>query len=166
MPARHLEGLSGKAISSFHTLLEEVGTLDAPRFCEVIREVALNQLHLAEEFLDAAQRIPSDMLVDHRVAVCRSYYAMYQAARSVVFAHAREDIDDHIKLPQNLPDDFPNRQHWVERLRFWRVKRNDLDYSPYISADDKLEELRVAGTKEAIEFCRLARAYVEKRGVT
>jgi hypothetical protein len=164
MPARHLEGLSGKAISAFQELLEEVGTLDAARFRGVVGDISLDRLGLAEEFLDAAQRVPSDKSVDHRVAVCRSYYAMYQAARSVVFAHAREDIDDHFKLPQNLPDDFPDRRQWVERLRFWRVKRNDLDYSPYVSADDDLEELRRAGTKEAGEFCRLARAYVEERG--
>lgn len=165
MPARHLEGMSGKAISSFHTLLEETRELTAKRFCEVINEVALNRLKLAEGFLDSARRIPQDTSIDHRVAICRIYYAMYQAARSVVFAQTREDIDDHLKLPRHLPDDFPNCQYWIKQLKYWRVKRNDLDYSPYINAGDRLEKLREIGIKEAIEFCSLSRAYIyEKRG--
>ena len=163
MLTKHLKGLSGKAITSFEQLLSDAGALDADGFRKLIHTAAAERFALAKGFLDSALRIPAATPADDRVAIGRSYYAMYQAARSVVFAQSRGDVDDHEQLPRNLPNDFPNRDYWVGQIAFWRVKRNEVDYSPYLHPGDDLPKLRENATSEASEFCRLASRYLDER---
>jgi len=101
-----------------------------------------------------------------RLVVSRSYYAMYQAARRLVFAISRRDVDDHRDLPKHLPENFPNRQHWQGRLKFWRVKRNKVDYSPYPPEGDDVTMLGESAAGEAAEFCAACRQYLNERGIT
>lgn len=66
-----------------------------------------------------------------KAAISRSYYAMYQICRAIVFHYERSDIDSHSDLPEHIPDRLPNSRHWAGRLDYWRQKRNEVDYSPY-----------------------------------
>ena len=158
MPARYLQRLSGSAIRAFEDVVREAAPLDQEKLASILGQVVRDRMTLAEDFLkDAPGR-------GFRLAVSRSYYAMYHAARSVVFAQKRMDVDEHLKLPANLPDDFPEREHWKDRLGFWRVKRDDADYSPYISVEDDPEALARDALRDAGAFLGACRQYLNERG--
>lgn len=102
-----------------------------------------------------------------RQKISRLYYAAYNASRAVrlcVNGEYSMDVADHKKIDV-LPDDFPNKNRYANRLAVLREDRNLCDYDH----TGKLGDL-VVGLDEAVELVQQflidTEVYVRARGVT
>jgi hypothetical protein len=73
------------------------------------------------------------------------------------------DSSDHKKV-DNLPDDFPNKNTYANRLNVLREDRNLSDYDHSARSDDLV--YRIEDSDEIVgKFLRDARKYLRGRGV-
>lgn len=84
---------------------------------------------LASHFLISANVLLKAKPARHRDSISRSYYALYHAARAVVYCSNKgDDHQEHDQLYRHLPADFPNTDGWKSELKEARLKRNEADY--------------------------------------
>ena len=102
-----------------------------------------------------------------RQKISRLYYGAYNVSRAVrlcVHGEYSTDSGDHKKI-ETLPDDFPNRSRYSNRLAALREDRNLCDYDHTAKLAD-----RVVGVEEAKELVREllqdAQSYLKSRGVS
>ena len=128
-------------------LLEQVF---ACSISELQVRVVRDRFGLAKHCLATAKRAISARPTSYRLAVGRSYYAMYHAVRSVAFfVHGGDDFEAHDKLPGHLPNDFSDRAAWENRLKSARLDRNRADYEPYPKRDVAFRPAAVDGFRTA-----------------
>jgi hypothetical protein len=101
-----------------------------------------------------------------RQKISRLYYAAYNVSRAVrlcVNGEYSMDASDHKKI-ETVPEDFPNKNKYANRLGVLRDDRNLCDYDHTA----KLADL-VMGVNDAAElvqqFLKDARVYLKRRGV-
>ena len=101
-----------------------------------------------------------------RQKISRLYYAAYNVSRAVRLCVSGEystDSSDHKRI-DTLPDNFPDKSKYANRLTVLRDDRNLCDYDHTA----KLADL-VVGVNDAVElvqrFLEDARAYLKQRGV-
>jgi hypothetical protein len=102
-----------------------------------------------------------------RQKVSRLYYAADNVSRAVrlcVKGEFSTEVADHKKV-DSLPDDFPNRNTYTNRLSALRDDRNLCDYDHTAQARDLIEGAEV-WLKFVTEFCDDAKGYLESRGVS
>lgn len=103
---------------------------------------------------------------DWRQKASRLYYGAYNVSRAVRLCVSGEystDPSDHKKI-QSLPDDFPNKNTYANRLAVLREDRNLCDYDHAASRNDLLSS--VEDSAEIVEkFLRDAKGYLRGRGV-
>jgi uncharacterized protein (UPF0332 family) len=114
------------------TLSTNIGRYPFP-LRSLIRQVTSDRLLLAGDHLRSGDQ---DIFALHfRSAISRHYYAMYHAARAIVFAEVGgDDYQQHSDLPRHLPSSLPIRQTREQQLTDARLLRNEADYDPYPSA--------------------------------
>ncbi|MFC4562708.1 HEPN domain-containing protein [Nocardiopsis mangrovi] len=97
---------------------------------QLLQQVVADRLLLAGEHLRSG-----DYLLRHlqyRSAISRHYYAMYHAARAIVFAENRgDDYERHNILARNLPSALPRSADRESELTDARLLRNQADYDAY-----------------------------------
>lgn len=116
--------------------LTDQETLDAAVLERSIKSAVDDRFALARGLINAARHLAAngDPLV-RRSAISRAYYGAYHAARATVFEVHRRDEDDHEKLPRVL-DSFPGGPETAgDTLKDLRLRRNEMDYSPYPGPD-------------------------------
>lgn len=124
---------------------------------DMIRQAVSDRLSLAAEHL----RHGDDLLLAgaFRASVGRHYYAMYHAARAIVFGvHQGDDFEKHSVLPRNLPANLANAAQLEADLTAARLARNQADYDPYPTSDaDWQQDARALGPKAAsfVSDCEL-----------
>lgn len=102
-----------------------------------------------------------------RLAVSRSYYSMYHAARALCFfRHKGDDHEKHIELPKHLPKDFPAREYWENALKTARLQRNNADYLPYPIDEGSFRSTAEKQLRESAEFLPVVRGYLRSKGCT
>ena len=96
----------------------------------LIRQATSDRLQLAGYHLHAGDNL---LFASHyRSAISRYYYAMYQAARAIVFAaHQGDDHEQHSVLPRKLPNNWPTASQREIELTDARLLRNQADYDCY-----------------------------------
>jgi len=101
-----------------------------------------------------------------RQKMSRLYYAAYSVSRAVRLCVTGEysmDSSDHKRI-EILPDDFPNKNKYANRLGALRDDRNLCDYDHTA----KLADL-VVGVNDAVDlvaqFLKDAQSYLKNRGV-
>jgi hypothetical protein len=101
-----------------------------------------------------------------RQKISRLYYAAYSVSRAVrlcVNGEYSTDSSDHKRI-ETLPEDFPNRNKYANRLVAIREDRNLCDYDHTAALTDL-----VVGVNDAEElvqqFLRDAQGYLKRRGV-
>lgn len=125
--------------------------------CENVRQLYA----LARRHYTFARRLNAP---DWRHCVSRSYYSAYAAARAVrlyVRGDYSTDVKDHQKFGE-LPDDFPSRDRFANKLSVLREDRNLCDYDHTARASDlvlgRAESLAVAA-----EFLDSTRTYLRRK---
>lgn len=97
---------------------------------QLIQKATSDRFLLAGEHLRAG-----DQLIfanQYRSAISRHYYAMYHAARSIVYADLRgDDYERHHVLPRHLPAKLPDVTLREQQLTNARFLRNEADYDVY-----------------------------------
>lgn len=103
---------------------------------------------------------------DWRQKTSRLYYAAYNVSRAVrlcVNGEYSTDASDHKKI-EVLPDDFPDKNTYANRLAVLREDRNLCDYDHVASRSDLVWS--VEDSAEIVEkFLRDAKKYLRGRGV-
>lgn len=162
--ARHLQRASGAAVNLLCQVVKETQSIDESSLAELLNEFVSERMRLAKEFWSTAKRLKPETPADHIAIIGRAYYAMYHAARAVVFAHKRTDVDKHEELPGHLPrGGFAKEGYWQDRLGYWRTVRNDLDYSPWPNQEVGVESLAKQVLKEAHLFILECEVYLKGR---
>jgi hypothetical protein len=101
-----------------------------------------------------------------RQKISRLYYAAYNVSRAVrlcVNGEYSVDSSDHKKI-EALPDDFPDKNKYANRLGVLREDRNLCDYDHTA----KLTDLVVGANDAAVlvqQFLKDAQGYLTRRGI-
>ena len=164
MKSPHLLYASGNVLKLKKNL---VTVLDAAGIQDIQKEIFNNvrQLYaLGRSHFLFANRLNSR---DWRHKVSRLYYAAYNTSRAVrlcVHGEFSEESSDHKKI-EALPDDFPNKNTYSNRLSTLRDDRNVCDYDHTATSKDL-----VLGLDDSLalvtSFLSDARKYLQKRGAT
>lgn len=102
-----------------------------------------------------------------RQKVSRLYYAAYNVSRAVRLCEHGEfstEVTDHKKV-ESLPDLFPNKNSYSNRLGILREDRNLCDYDHTSRIGDLVTSIPDATTL-VTEFLRDARTYLRGKGIT
>lgn len=127
--------------------------------------VASDRWKLAVEHKRHAQRLLTLPQPLYRSAVSRYYYAMYHAMRACAYVfHEGDDHQEHLKLPQHIPDDFAPGEDWQTKLKNARVVRNRADYDPYPKADSAFKRDAQNLKTDADRLLKLTRNYLINKG--
>lgn len=103
---------------------------------------------------------------DWRQRVSRLYYAGYAASRSIrlqVHGHFSTEVQDHKKVG-DLPDDFPNRALFSNKLEVLRDDRNTCDYDHAAVLAD-LIATPAESTALVRDYLVETKRYLEARGL-
>lgn len=131
----------------------------------VVGKICRHRVQLAEYFLRTAKEAMGPTHERCRLCVSRSYYAMYHAVRAVVFfTYGGDDNEEHSKLPNHIPSDFPSPAHWQNALKDARFKRNEADYDPYPLTDSMFKKDAYAQLTLAQQLVKAAKAYLRMKG--
>jgi uncharacterized protein (UPF0332 family) len=128
---------------------------------DIVEAVTIQRYQLALNFQQTAQAIPLNSEINARNVISRNYYAMYQAARTVIFHVHREDLEGHETVAKKIGPILGTA--FQEMLNDWRDYRNDADYSPFppINLFDKANQSHQAVSVFITECKNL----LQKRGV-
>lgn len=132
---------------------------------QLVENACRDRFHLAQGFLRASRQAFSGPNRNYRVTLARAYYAMYHAARSIVFfVHGGDDHESHQNVPKNLPQDFVDRARWENEIKTARLERNRADYDPYPKGDRAFMLPATNALKSAENFLPTARQYLKRKG--
>jgi len=156
----------GNHAKILNLLSQMAGGANLSWYNDRVHAVARQWLLLAYQHLHIARQLVGKPR-HWRAAVSRSYYAAYNASRSVryvVRGQIRLDGEDH-QAVGDLPDDFPLKAKWSTFLTDLRKDRNIADYDawPGIRGSLSLEPTR--SFSSAQEFVKTSRAYLRGRGI-
>ncbi len=131
---------------------------------DLLRQVASDRFRLAAHHLRAADLLL--VAAAYRGCISRNYYAMYHAARAVVFAsHGGDDFEQHSVLPRNLPASWTERAAREVELTDARLLRNQADYDSYPQSETEWEaDARRLGATAA-EFVQACEDYALGNGL-
>ena len=134
---------------------------------QLLHRATVDRFELSLDFRRRSRQLLSPPANNYRDAVSRLYYAMYHAARAVVFfTNGGDDNQDHQVLPGNIPGDFPNTAIWANRLKTARDNRNRADYDPFPKGPAFWRALASSLSNEVDEFIVVARQYLRGKGCT
>ena len=143
------------------------GAENLPWFDAAGDAIARKWFRLAQQHMRAAHGFEG-LPRAWRVVVSRSYYAAYNASKSVRFyVDGRVSLgsDDHKKVG-DLPEDFPDRGHWSNFATELRRDRNLADYDPWSHTRRELtyqpQDARIAVN----QFVTACRDYLRSRGLS
>jgi uncharacterized protein (UPF0332 family) len=120
---------------------------------------------LAGHFLKSAAMLLKMKPARHRDGISRSYYAMYHAARAVVYlTNQGDDHQEHDQVYKFLPTDFPNVNIWQNELKDARLKRNEADYDFFPKNNLSFRTASLSLFGKAKEFYEEAENYLRQRG--
>jgi uncharacterized protein (UPF0332 family) len=132
-----------------------------------VRKATSRFIRLAEQHLQSAIQASKNKKL-WRTTVSRAYYACYGASRAVrylVIGHVLiGDPKDHDKIGE-LPDDFPGQRQWKIVLNNMRKDRNRADYEPWTKSLKELSGTPKLTLEKAIDFVRISKEYLRKKGV-
>jgi len=142
--------------------LVELGLIGVTEVETLIDQLARDRFEKAQLYLKFARRLDPRLDIDQPHIISRSYYAMYHAARAVVFHTRRADVDDHEKLATMFTQVAGGL--WGMKLDEWRKMRNRVEYSPYLPAD--LVDICSRALEDGEGLLGFCEEYLRKREVS
>ena len=156
--------LAAANVRRLHNNLANV--LDTSALAAIENEIRLNVAQLytlgRHHFLFAKRQGSRDW----RQIISRLYYGAYNVSRAVRLCVQGEyscDTGDHKKI-EVLPEDFPDRNTYANRLGVMREDRNLCDYDHAAARRDLVYDLEDSGVIVE-KFLHDARKYLRHRGV-
>ncbi len=135
---------------------------------QIVEQITIDRFRMGEGCLAIAQQVlASEVTTDdcYRAVISRSYYAMFQAGRGVVFHVHRQDVRDHTKLNKEVTAILGDVSG--EALHQWREYRNEADYSPYPNLEGlTLHDAAHQALIIATDFLDQCRVFLHGRGVS
>lgn len=133
---------------------------------DLLGKVTIDRLTLAHKMNQEAKELLTEPVLSFRLVVNRSYYAMYQVIRGVVFYITRgDDHEKHSVLPGHIPSDFPSSDYWENELKTARLERNRADYEPYPRNDKKFEAIARHVFSSSSQLRSTAKSYLRRKGL-
>jgi uncharacterized protein (UPF0332 family) len=130
---------------------------------QLVQQVISDRLTLAGEKLRAGDQLIFDL--QFRSAISRHYYAMYHAARAIVFAETKgDDYQQHRVLPRHLPQGLPDMRKHEQELVDARLLRNEADYDLYPIASSDWEKDARKQAVIAAEFVQICETFALANG--
>src|SRR5258708_2957575 len=130
----------------------------------LISRATEDRLKLSQQLCRAAETAAKGKQRDFRSATSRAYYSMYHALRATAFfVHKGDDHEEHVKLPQGIPLDFPDRARWENDLKGARLDRNRADYDPYPRNDLMFKSVALDLIRKAQDLWPVVRSYLKKK---
>jgi len=131
----------------------------------LVSKATADRLELSQQLRRAAEAAAMGTRRDFRSATSRAYYSMYHALRATAFfVHRGDDHEEHSKLPQGIPADFPDRAQWENDLKGARLDRNRADYDPYPKNDLMFKTAALELIQKAEDLWPVVRSYLKKKG--
>lgn len=134
-------------------------------FLGMVRKVVSDRLALAGEHLRVGDQLV--FALQFRSSISRHYYAMYHAARAIVFAETPgDDHQRHGDLPRHIPTGMANSAQREAELTAARLLRNEADYDPYPATSPDWEpdarqlSVTAADFVQACEYFALANGHI------
>ena len=159
----HILLASSNMVRLINNLAGALTPVQIARLRLIVRQQVIVLFHFGEEHYKFAKKLSTK---SWRQKVSRYYYGAFNVSRAVrleVRGEYSTDVSDHRKF-ENLPDDFPNKNTYVNQLNNLRLDRNLCDYDHTATIDDLLLELPQTEAMVS-EFLRDSRAYLLVRGV-
>jgi uncharacterized protein (UPF0332 family) len=129
-------------------------------------DACVARFQLANRFMQYAKAAYKNAPEQSRLVIGRSYYSMYHAARAVVFIRVGgDDHETHAILPNHLPDDFPDRNLWLNSLRNARLERNRADYDPYPKSEKSFSGSAANIYSDCATFMQKSKTYLISKGI-
>ena len=156
-------GNHGKVLN---LLTQMAGGANLSWYNDRVHAVARQWLLLASQHLRIARQLVAAPRY-WRATVSRSYYAAYNASRSVryvVKGQIRLDGEDHQAVGE-LPDDFPLKAKWSTFLTDLRKDRNIADYDAWPGMRGSLSLEPTDSFSGAEDFVKTSKAYLRGRGI-
>jgi uncharacterized protein (UPF0332 family) len=128
----------------------------------IVEEFTIQRYNFAKSFHESAKTIPLKTDMDARNVISRNYYAMFHAARAVIFHFHRHDEEKHeevIKRVGTILGSSFGKQIWK-----WKENRRIADYSPFPTFD--LMAYANQSFQAAEEFLNECKTFLSKRGVS
>lgn len=86
--------------------------------------------------------------------------------RAVCFySFGGDDNEQHTKISNCVPDDFPERELRANELKDARLRRNEADYDPYPEDEAAFRTTALGLAKTANHFVAECRAYLTGKGI-
>lgn len=161
MPSRLLDlGNPKKVIEHLRAIVDgnAIDAIQSEMTAQVTNLYKLSLLHF--KFADKQKS------KDWRQRVSRLYYAAYAASRATrlhVYGQFSVEVQDHKKIGE-LPQDFPNRAIFSNKLDVLREDRNTCDYDQAAALSD-LTSRPVESTELVKEYIIETKRYLEARGL-
>jgi len=121
--------------------------------------------HLADEHLKEAKSMLRLKIKPHRAVFSRSYYAAYNASKSIRYLTAGSVSlkgDDHGKAT-DLPGDFPDKEQWATTLATLYENRLRADYDNWTTTGSDFSQSSRDAVKSAAAFLVEARMYINSK---
>ncbi len=132
---------------------------------ELRRRAAVDRWWLAHDFRRRGRKMVGQAPPQHRDAVSRFYYSMYHAFRAIVFIEfGGDDHEAHSTLQKSIPQNFPSRQQWSNRLKNARLDRNSADYDPYPKSETAWRSASQRLSADADELLSVTKTYLIATG--
>lgn len=132
---------------------------------DLISKAAADRWHFAYEQRHNANKLLKSKPALYRGAISRYYYSMYHAMRACAFvSHQGDDNQQHNKLPQCIPSDFPAGNNWQNMVKDARDVRNRADYEPYPKSNAVWMSDALRLKKYADLFLSTTRRYLQNKG--
>lgn len=127
MKPPHILLLNKNVVELRRQLAGILSTKSARTFDATVRKNVIQLFKLGEQHYMFARGIAAS---HWRQIVSRSYYAAYNVSKAIrlaVAGHYSQEVRDHEKVGE-LPDDFPDKNTYTNKLRLLRDDRNLCDY--------------------------------------
>ncbi len=132
---------------------------------QLISNTAADRWRFAYENRHNANKLLRSRPPLYRSAISRYYYSMYHAMRACVFVNYQgDDYEQHSKLPQHIPDDFPSSPYWQNILKDARNVRNRADYEPYPKSNTAWKPNALQLKNETDLLLSTTRTYLRSKG--
>jgi uncharacterized protein (UPF0332 family) len=160
---KKFERLSNAEYGVIRNLIVEEGLVENSKIEQIIEQVTKDRFNLGKAKADFAHTLDPNDPEACKVIIALCYYAMYHSCRAAIFHTHRNDLDSHEKVAVEVGKIIGKPLE--KSLNFWRITRNEVDYSPYPALDGSIKELASKAINSATSCLSEIENYLKKRGV-